>query len=130
MDLIHMFLNLVAPPFTFFSLMLFLPPFQAFKWFLSFLATIFSEDVSGKVVLITGASSVIGEVNWFFYAKSPNLSKTKKNKNKSFFKSSLRPCLVLKVSINKKYFFKNTKIERSRKKKLLMDYSLAIFYVS
>ncbi|XP_057479502.1 11-beta-hydroxysteroid dehydrogenase A-like [Actinidia eriantha] len=69
MDLIHMFLNLVASPFTFFSLMLFLPPFQAFKWFLSFLATIFSEDVYGKVVLITGASSGIGEHLAYEYAK-------------------------------------------------------------
>ncbi|XAR67876.1 11-beta-hydroxysteroid dehydrogenase [Bertholletia excelsa] len=54
MDLINTFLNLVFPPFTFFTLLLFLPPFQIFKFFLSLLRFIFSEDVAGKVVLITG----------------------------------------------------------------------------
>lgn len=63
LNLIHKFLNLVAPPFTFFSLCLFLPPFYLFKSFLSVLSSIFSENVNGKVVLITGASSGIGEVN-------------------------------------------------------------------
>lgn len=62
MELIHSFLNLVAPPFTFFSLCFFLPPFYAFKFFLSTLSSILSEDVSNKVVLITAASSGIGEV--------------------------------------------------------------------
>ncbi|KAL2515057.1 11-beta-hydroxysteroid dehydrogenase 1A [Forsythia ovata] len=69
MDLIHQFLNLVAPPFTFFTLLFFLPPFLFFKFFLSLLATIFSEDVAGKVVLITGASSGIGEHLAYEYAK-------------------------------------------------------------
>lgn len=62
-DLIHTFLNLTAPPFTFFSLLFLLPPFQLFKFFLSILGTLFSEDVAGKVVVITGASSGIGEVS-------------------------------------------------------------------
>ncbi|KAK6148055.1 hypothetical protein DH2020_018967 [Rehmannia glutinosa] len=61
-ELIHTFLNLAAPPFTFFSLLFFLPPFQIFKFFLSILGTLFSEDIAGKVVLITGASSGIGEL--------------------------------------------------------------------
>ncbi|EOY22539.1 Short-chain dehydrogenase/reductase SDR - like 10 [Theobroma cacao] len=61
MDLIHKFLNLVAPWFTFFSLCLFLPPFYLFKFFLATLGSFFSENVSGKVVIITGASSGIGE---------------------------------------------------------------------
>ncbi|KAI3455065.1 hypothetical protein Pfo_011728 [Paulownia fortunei] len=68
-DLIHTFLNLAAPPFTFFSLLLFLPPFQLFKFFLSVLGTLFSEDVAGKVVVITGASSGIGESLAYEYAK-------------------------------------------------------------
>ncbi|KAK4486153.1 hypothetical protein RD792_008821 [Penstemon davidsonii] len=69
MELIHTFLNLVAPPFTFFTLLFFLPPFQFFKFFLSVLGTLFTEDVAGKVVLITGASSGIGESLAYEYAK-------------------------------------------------------------
>ena len=63
LELIHAFLNLAAPPVTYFSLMLFLPPFQIFNFFLSILGALFSEHISGKVVLITGASSGIGEVS-------------------------------------------------------------------
>jgi hypothetical protein len=62
MEVIHKLLNIVAPPFTFFSLCLFLPPFWFYKLFLSILSSIFSENVAGKVVVITGASSGIGEV--------------------------------------------------------------------
>lgn len=62
MDLIHKFLNLAAPTFTFFSLCFILPPFLLCKFFLSIWYSIFSENVAGKVVLITGASSGIGEV--------------------------------------------------------------------
>ncbi|KAI4343588.1 hypothetical protein L6164_010922 [Bauhinia variegata] len=69
MDLIHSFLNLIAPPFTFFSLCLFLPPYWAFKSFFSILNSVFSENVAGKVVLITGASSGIGEHLAYEYAK-------------------------------------------------------------
>lgn len=69
MELIHSFLNLVSPPLTFFSLLFFLPPFWALKFFLSTVRTIFSEHVAGKVVLITGASSGIGEHLAYEYAK-------------------------------------------------------------
>ncbi|KAL3512561.1 hypothetical protein ACH5RR_025278 [Cinchona calisaya] len=69
MDLINTFLNLVAPPFTFFSLLVFLLPFQAFKFFLSTISSLFSEDVAGKVVIITGASSGIGEHLAYEYAR-------------------------------------------------------------
>ncbi|KAL5174197.1 11-beta-hydroxysteroid dehydrogenase 1B [Glycine soja] len=58
MDLIHKFLNIVAPITTFFFLCLFLPPYWTFKFFLSIINSIFSENVAGKVVHITGASSV------------------------------------------------------------------------
>ncbi|XP_047966862.1 11-beta-hydroxysteroid dehydrogenase A-like [Salvia hispanica] len=69
LELIHAFLNLAAPPVTYFSLMLFLPPFQIFNFFLSILGALFSEHISGKVVLITGASSGIGESLAYEYAK-------------------------------------------------------------
>ena len=62
MNILHTFMNLVAPPFTFISLFLLLPPYQAFKSFLSLIGFLFTENVDGKVVLITGASSGIGEV--------------------------------------------------------------------
>lgn len=62
MDLINKFLNMVAPPLTFFSICLLLPPTYFYKLFLSTLSSVFCESLSGKVVLITGASSGIGEV--------------------------------------------------------------------
>ncbi|KAL4012366.1 hypothetical protein IC575_029466 [Cucumis melo] len=69
MGLIHSFLNLVSPPITFVSLGFLLPPYVVFKYFLYLVRGIFSEDVAGKVVLITGASSGIGEHLAYQYAQ-------------------------------------------------------------
>ncbi|KAL4634514.1 hypothetical protein ACB092_04G205100 [Castanea dentata] len=69
MDLINKFLNIVAPPFTFFSICILLPPTYLYKLFLSTLSSVFSESLSGKVVLITGASSGIGEHLAYEYAR-------------------------------------------------------------
>ncbi|XP_022955311.1 11-beta-hydroxysteroid dehydrogenase 1B-like isoform X1 [Cucurbita moschata] len=69
MELIQSFLNLVAPPFTVVSLGLLLPHYVIFKYFFSLVRGLFSEDVAGKVVLITGASSGIGENLAYEYAK-------------------------------------------------------------
>ncbi|KAL7607456.1 hypothetical protein Lser_V15G17442 [Lactuca serriola] len=68
MDLINGVLNLVAPPFTFFTMLLFLPPWIFFKFCLGILRSVISENISGKVVLITGASSGIGEHLAYEYA--------------------------------------------------------------
>ncbi|XP_072962211.1 11-beta-hydroxysteroid dehydrogenase A-like [Typha angustifolia] len=69
MELIHTFMNVVAQPIMLTSLLLFLPPFYFFKLFYSSLASFFPEDMTHKVVLITGASSGIGEYLAYEYAK-------------------------------------------------------------
>ncbi|KAF6161531.1 hypothetical protein GIB67_009410 [Kingdonia uniflora] len=68
-DLGNKFMNIVAFPATFFSLLLMLPPYLLFKSFLFFLGYIYPENIAGKVVLITGASSGIGEHLAYQYAK-------------------------------------------------------------
>ncbi|KAE9467567.1 hypothetical protein C3L33_00503, partial [Rhododendron williamsianum] len=62
MDSIHKLLNIVLPLVSLFSLFFFLPPILPFKISSSILRSVFWENVVGKVVLITGASSGIGEV--------------------------------------------------------------------
>ncbi|KAK6261970.1 hypothetical protein QUC31_007786 [Theobroma cacao] len=62
MDFIHKIMSIVLPSVTFLVLLFFLPMFLILK-FLNFLKrTINIENLSGKVVLITGASLGIGEV--------------------------------------------------------------------
>ncbi|KAL5795313.1 hypothetical protein ACOSQ2_000133 [Xanthoceras sorbifolium] len=69
MDLIHKLLNIVLPLLTLILLCFLLPPYFLLK-FLNFIKrSIFKENVSGKVVLITGASSGIGEYVAYEYAK-------------------------------------------------------------
>ncbi|KAG2312481.1 hypothetical protein Bca4012_027030 [Brassica carinata] len=83
MELINDFLNLTAPFFTFFGLCFFLPPFYFFKFVQSIFSTIFSENLYGKVVLITGASSGIGEQLAYEYAsKGACLALTARRKNR------------------------------------------------
>ncbi|CAK9327247.1 unnamed protein product [Citrullus colocynthis] len=69
MDFLNSFLNLILPPISLTAFFFFLPIYLFFKS-LSFITnSIFSEDVAGKVVLITGASSGIGEHLAYEYAK-------------------------------------------------------------
>ncbi|KAI9079711.1 hypothetical protein K1719_038332 [Acacia pycnantha] len=61
MDPFHWILNLLVPPIGLVLLLCFLPPYLLFKLVSCIVRSIFSENVAGKVVLITGASSGIGE---------------------------------------------------------------------
>ncbi|KAG9445906.1 hypothetical protein H6P81_012034 [Aristolochia fimbriata] len=69
MTVIHNLMNLVAAPVSFGALLLFLPPFYVYKFIISALNTLFSERMANKVVLVTGASSGIGEHIAYQYAK-------------------------------------------------------------
>ncbi|KAK4569111.1 hypothetical protein RGQ29_004488 [Quercus rubra] len=69
MDLLHKFLNIAVPLLMLIAFPFFMPPFLLLK-FLSFLKrSIYSEKVSGKVVLVTGASSGIGKHVAYEYAR-------------------------------------------------------------
>ncbi|PWA58393.1 hydroxysteroid dehydrogenase 6 [Artemisia annua] len=69
MDFVDSVLNLVAPIATICALFCFTPLYIGFKllWFI--FRSIFKEDVAGKVVLIVGASSGIGEHVAYEYSK-------------------------------------------------------------
>jgi hypothetical protein len=62
MDIIHKIMNIIIPPIALTMLVTFLPTYLFFQLLLSIKRSIFKEDVAGKVILITGASSGIGEV--------------------------------------------------------------------
>ncbi|XP_065616113.1 11-beta-hydroxysteroid dehydrogenase-like 2 [Quercus suber] len=70
MDLLHQFLNInVLPPLTFIALLLLMPTFGLLKFLFSLKRYIYIENVAGKVALITGASSGIGEHVAYEYAR-------------------------------------------------------------
>ncbi|KAK7318298.1 hypothetical protein RJT34_02997 [Clitoria ternatea] len=69
MVLIHEILNIVVPPLSLALLFYILPPYMLFKSLHLIVRSIFSENVAGKVILITGASSGIGEHLAYEYGK-------------------------------------------------------------
>ena len=63
MAFIHTFMNIAFPPVVLILLILFLPISYLFKLIRFVKRSICTENVAGKVVLITGAASGIGEVH-------------------------------------------------------------------
>ncbi|XP_010555563.1 PREDICTED: 11-beta-hydroxysteroid dehydrogenase-like 4A [Tarenaya hassleriana] len=69
MDLPSKILNVVVPPFVFLLMLLLSPLFIFFKLSRRLQSYINAENVAGKVILITGASSGIGEHLAYEYAR-------------------------------------------------------------
>ncbi|KAF5191206.1 11-beta-hydroxysteroid dehydrogenase-like [Thalictrum thalictroides] len=69
MELIHLVMDLVVPPVLLIFLLVILPPYLLYKFVNSIIKQFTMEDLTGKVVLITGASSGIGEHLAYEYAK-------------------------------------------------------------
>ncbi|EOA24433.1 hypothetical protein CARUB_v10017691mg [Capsella rubella] len=69
MDMVHTILNLLLPPLTIILLFMFFPFYLLIKLVSCIYKHLCFENVAGKVVLITGASSGIGENVAYEYAK-------------------------------------------------------------
>ncbi|CAO2818171.1 unnamed protein product [Amaranthus hypochondriacus] len=67
--MVNTILNLTALSLMFIAMCFLLPPFLFVKLIMSVFSSFFPEDVAGRVVLITGASSGIGEHIAYEYAR-------------------------------------------------------------
>ncbi|KAG7533731.1 NAD(P)-binding domain superfamily [Arabidopsis thaliana x Arabidopsis arenosa] len=69
MDSINKIINFVFPLLTLYALLVFYPTYQRLKSAFYIYRNLFSENVAGKVVVITGAASGIGEALAYEYGK-------------------------------------------------------------
>ncbi|CAA7052697.1 unnamed protein product [Microthlaspi erraticum] len=69
MDLTNKIINLIFSPLALYGLFVFYPIYQRLKSAVSIYRNLFSENVAGKVVIITGAASGIGEALAYEYGK-------------------------------------------------------------
>ncbi|XP_013700989.2 11-beta-hydroxysteroid dehydrogenase-like 6 isoform X2 [Brassica napus] len=69
MDSVNRIINFVFPPLALYGLFVFYPIYQRLKSAVSIWRNVLSENVAGKVVLITGAASGIGEALAYEYGK-------------------------------------------------------------
>ncbi|KAK9108534.1 hypothetical protein Syun_024545 [Stephania yunnanensis] len=69
MELVHLLMNLIVPPIVLSAIVVIWPFYFVYKIVVSVTKAFSMEDMAGKVVLITGASSGIGEHLAYEYAK-------------------------------------------------------------
>ncbi|XP_010442316.1 PREDICTED: 11-beta-hydroxysteroid dehydrogenase-like 6 [Camelina sativa] len=69
MDPINKIINFLFPLLTLYALLVFYPTYQRLKSVVSICRNLFPENVAGKVVVITGAASGIGEALAYEYGK-------------------------------------------------------------
>ncbi|CAN6842919.1 unnamed protein product [Brassica oleracea] len=74
MDSINRIINFVFPPLALYGLFLFCPIYQRLKSAVSIWRNVLPENVAGKVVLITGAASGIGEATYEYGKKGAYLA--------------------------------------------------------
>ncbi|PIN14548.1 Hydroxysteroid 17-beta dehydrogenase 11 [Handroanthus impetiginosus] len=94
MDLVDGFLNIFAPFFTIITFSFFFPGYLLFKSLQYVWRSIFSENLAGKVVIIAGASSGIGEHLAYEYGKRGAFLVIGARREKALQEVAERACLL------------------------------------